>query len=184
MNTTENIVEAYYRFCKNAFTMQDIKVVNGNNRQFDLLAVSLKPKKVFHVESSVSLTDEKPLKHRYEDEAVESLNRKFFGALRVKNAKSTKSQSRSNYKTEIDNMYRTFGLHVDSIERVYCRWAFYQSNKKLEKYMKQMNISKLSFRDDVLPALEKYIKTAHYEDDALRTLSLLSAYRKQIQKKK
>lgn len=32
MNAAEHIVEAYFRLCRNCFTMTDRKVVGGNNR--------------------------------------------------------------------------------------------------------------------------------------------------------
>jgi|GEM_PF-6134490 len=38
MNTTERIVESYFRICEGCLTTPDVKVVRGNNRQIDLLA--------------------------------------------------------------------------------------------------------------------------------------------------
>ena len=53
MNAVEHIVEAYFRICKRCFTMHDVKVPGGNNRQFDLLAVSMLTNEQYHVETSV-----------------------------------------------------------------------------------------------------------------------------------
>ncbi|MBK6771809.1 MAG: hypothetical protein IPG78_06735 [Ignavibacteria bacterium] len=56
MNATEHIVELYYRFVQKCFTISDVKIPNGNNRQFDLLA--LKPEKknmqLFHIEIGIT----------------------------------------------------------------------------------------------------------------------------------
>lgn len=41
MNAAEHLVELYYRQ-KGCFTITDIKIENGNNRQMDLLAYDLK----------------------------------------------------------------------------------------------------------------------------------------------
>lgn len=54
MNTTEKIVEAYFRLCKNCFTYPDMKVINGNNRQLDLLAYNLMDNSQYHIEVSVT----------------------------------------------------------------------------------------------------------------------------------
>ena len=54
MNTTEKIVEAYYRLCKKCFTYPDVKVIGGNNRQLDLLAYNLREGSQYHVETSVT----------------------------------------------------------------------------------------------------------------------------------
>ena len=53
MTTTERIVESYYRLIKSCFTMADVKVKDGNNRQFDLLAYCLRDGKQYHVEITV-----------------------------------------------------------------------------------------------------------------------------------
>lgn len=54
MNTTEKIVESYFRLCHGYFTIADTKVINGNNRQIDLLAVNLKTNEQYQVEVSVT----------------------------------------------------------------------------------------------------------------------------------
>ncbi|GAB3995131.1 hypothetical protein GCM10028807_34470 [Spirosoma daeguense] len=53
MNTAEHLVEIYYRQA-GCFTMSDIKVISGNNRQLDLLAINIKTKKYYHIEVSVA----------------------------------------------------------------------------------------------------------------------------------
>ena len=54
MNAVEHIVESYFRYCRNCFTMVDVKIIGGNNRQCDLLAFNLATQEQFHVESSVT----------------------------------------------------------------------------------------------------------------------------------
>ena len=54
MNAVEHIVECYFRYVRGCFTMTDVKVPGGNNRQCDLLAYDAKNRKQYHVESSVT----------------------------------------------------------------------------------------------------------------------------------
>lgn len=46
----------------------------------------------------------------------------------------------------------------------------------------RLSVVVLSFRDQILPELFKKISTSHYEDEVLRTLSLLRQYELQVQK--
>jgi len=75
MNTTEHLVEIYYRQ-KGHFTVTDIKVDKGNNRQFDLLTFDSISKEFCHVEISVTHTLNwiRPL-----DSISEEVRFKFFG---------------------------------------------------------------------------------------------------------
>lgn len=61
MNTTEKIVESYFRLCQGYFTIANTKVINGNNRQIDLLAVNLKTNEQYQVEVSEKKTRGQPL---------------------------------------------------------------------------------------------------------------------------
>src|SRR5919108_3922748 len=54
MNTVERIVESYFRLCRCCFTYSDVKVINGNNRQMDILAVSMLTGDQYHIECSVT----------------------------------------------------------------------------------------------------------------------------------
>jgi hypothetical protein len=54
MNTTEKIVESYFRLWQGYSTIADTKVINGNNSQIDLLAVNLKTNEQYQVEVSVT----------------------------------------------------------------------------------------------------------------------------------
>ncbi len=179
MNTTENIVETYYRVCRKCFTMQDIKVLGGNNRQFDLLAFSVIDQTAFHVESSISITDARPLRMKDELGVIESLKKKFFGDPPIRQGARTDHARGINYGDKIDYMYKSLGLNPQKIERVCCRWAFYDENEKLKSFLNTNKIIQLSFRDTVLPELEQTLTTAHYENDGMRTISLIREYRRQ-----
>ena len=54
MNAQSKIVENYYRLVKKCFTITDIKVHGGNNRQFDILAYQPEGKKYYHIEVGVT----------------------------------------------------------------------------------------------------------------------------------
>jgi hypothetical protein len=75
--------------------------------------------------------------------------------------------------------YKAFGVQdTNQVERVLCSWTV-QDPEKLpeiqETFMKKhgFKFSYLSFRDIVLPEVEKYVGTSNYDDDILRTLSLV-----------
>jgi hypothetical protein len=51
-----------------------------------------------------------------------------------------------------------------------------------EKFKKLKPLEYLSFRDKVLPKLFEEVKTSNYDDEILRTFSLLNAYDKQKSK--
>lgn len=52
--TTEKIVESYFRFCRDCATMTNIKC--SGQHEIDLLAINLKKGVRYHVESSVHIT--------------------------------------------------------------------------------------------------------------------------------
>lgn len=54
MNAAEHITECYYRLEKRCFTLDDVKVINGVNRQLDLLAINLTTGDQYHIETSVT----------------------------------------------------------------------------------------------------------------------------------
>ncbi|MEO8210239.1 MAG: hypothetical protein ABI840_06735 [bacterium] len=192
MNTAEHIVELYYRFILNCFTISDIKIPFGNNRQFDLLA--LKPKKenpqLFHVEIGVThderwTMDLDQLKNKFEY--------KFFGTVKEKitNSKRTDKAKGKNYFKPISEVYKNYGFNFEEVVRVYCIWHFKHNDEDFLLWRKNLandfkinenKIVLLSFRDTVLPELIKGIKTNNYDDDLLRILSLLNQYELQTNK--
>ena len=178
MNTTESIVESYYRLCKSCFTMPDVKVIKGNNRQLDLLAYNLLRKESFHVEVSVTHcqgwcpTPEK---------LTRNFDKKFYGLPSKKAGKNTDYSKGKTYIKNIFDTYRHIGLDETEITRVWVCWVVAKpdtleeelNNYCSSKELPRNKIQVVSFRDEILPDLLEKVSTSNYEDDSLRTLSLL-----------
>jgi len=60
MNTAEHRVESYFRLCRKCFTIVDLKVPRGNNRQLDILAHNVKEQQ----EELLILKKENPTLHK------------------------------------------------------------------------------------------------------------------------
>ncbi|MBA7601028.1 hypothetical protein ES703_08092 [subsurface metagenome] len=182
MNAAEHIVEAYYRLKKKCFTVTDIKVEHGNNRQIDLLAFDKASGECFHVETSVTHR----LNWRPSLEKIEKIiGYKFFG---IPKPNSKDAENGKDYYQNICKTYELFGIKPKEVKRVICIWARKESEEKVEEWLRSQekkrdvskdSISILLFRDDVLRELQNCIGTPHYEDEALRILSLLEQFRKQ-----
>jgi len=186
MNTTEHIVEAFFRTCRNCFTLPDIKIMGGNNRQIDLLAYNYRLHRVYHVETSVTHCERWcPTVATLE----EHFDYKFFGKPRQKEGTNSDYARGKTYKKQIYDAYGNFGINANNIYRVWCCWIVpigVDVDGFIGKYCKSRGIAQnpievLSFRDEVIPALQKQVGTSHYEDDVLRTFSLLREYTSQIQ---
>ncbi|MBT4400902.1 MAG: hypothetical protein HOD37_15585 [Bacteroidetes bacterium] len=184
MNTVEKIVESYYRLCRKCFTISDLKVLKGNNRQLDLLAISIKPKKCYHVEVSVT--------HRKNwcptpEILIENFEKKFFGVPPVRDGAKTDFSTGKNYKTSIDNTYSSVGINPDTIRRVWVCWIVNGAERLqpilkdycTKKGIRRSHLEVLSLRDEIIPELLNTVSTTNYDDDILRTLSLLEQHRKQ-----
>ncbi len=176
MNAVEHIVDCYFRLCRQCFTMNDVKVVGGNNRQMDLLAVNLLNGTQYHVESAVTHSWEWFTKPQ---ELTQELDRKFFGIPAPKEGKNTDFTKGKTYTAQINAMYPSLGLDPVRLQRVYVTWAipgFANVADAVAEYSRAREvrpIEVLSFRDAILPALEQQVGTSNYEDEVLRTLSLL-----------
>lgn len=189
MNTTEKIVESYFRLCHGCFTMADMKVINGNNRQIDLLAVNIKTNEEYHVE--VSVTHQENWCPTIEDLFPE-FEKKYFGAPTKREGKNTDYVLGKTYEKQIYKTYESVGLNPKSIKRIWVCWTVVDSDNidwQMEQYCKKKGIKKsaieiLSFRDVIIPSLMKKVATSNYEDDVLRTLSLLQQFEKQQNKNK
>lgn len=183
MNATEHIVELYYRFVQNCFTISDVKIPNGNNRQFDLLA--LKPEKentqLFHIEIGISHDEHWSVGLDY---LKKIFGYKFTGNPKDKETTGNKTDKakRKNYLKPISSVYERYGFKYEEVVRVYCLWYFKFTNDEYNLWRKEVakdlkveenKIILLSFRETVLPELLKEVKTNYYDDDLLRTLSLL-----------
>lgn len=185
MNTTESIVESYFRLVRGCFTQPDVKVIKGNNRQIDLLAYNIIEKKSFHVEVSVTHCQQwcptpKDLK--------ENFDKKFFGMPIKKESSNTDYAKGKTYIDGIKKTYQSLGLDHSKINRVWVCWDVRDSEyleEELIAYCKLRSLTResleiVSFRDEVIPELMEKVSTSNYEDDSLRTLSLMRQY--EIQK--
>jgi len=181
MNTTERIVESYFRLCRGCFTMSDVKVLHGNNRQIDLLAYNLVSGEQFHVEVSVAHPE---AWWPTPDELIAGFEKKCFGVPEKREGPRTDHSKGRMYELEINQTYRSVGLDPDKIRRVWVCWAVKRHEEleeKLAAYCSQRALTPasleiLSFRDRVIADLLTKVSTANYDDDALRTLSLLQQF--------
>jgi len=102
MNTTEKIVESYFRLCRKCFTIPDVKVIKGNNRQIDLLVFRVLTSEQFHVEVSVThCRNWCPTA----EELITEFDKKFFGVPPRKNRSNTDYARGVTYK---ENIYQTY----------------------------------------------------------------------------
>lgn len=175
MNAAEHIVECYFRYCKDCFTMTDVKIIGGNNRQCDLLAVNLEKQEQFHVESSVThnLTWSPSI-----DKLRETFDRKFRGMPSKREGERTDHAKGKTYFKNILQTYRRVGFDPLKAQRVFVIWAprpEIDIQSALASYAEEhrMPVQVWFFRDHILPGLMGKISTGNYEDEVLRTLSLL-----------
>ena len=182
MNAVEHIVEAYYRLCLNCFTRSDVKVICGNNRQLDLLAINLVDGTQYHIESSVThaLSFAFHTKH-----LKEMFNKKFRGFPAERAGENADFAKGRNYEKEIRDTYQSVGFSPEKLQRVWCGWivADYKNlNQFLADYKQEtgLAVSVISFRDEVIPKLQATVATSNYDDEVLRTLSLLQQRQVQV----
>jgi hypothetical protein len=192
MNTTEHLVEAYYRQ-KGHFTVSDIKVDKGNNRQFDILTFDNKAQKFYHIEVSVThaLNWVRPL-----DGITNEVRFKFFGIPKNKRPDNLKTDfaKGKTYIEPIKATYNKYGIDYKNVIRVWCTWTLSANDTaKVDTWKEKMatefnlqthNFEILLFREEVLSTLLTNIGTANYDDELLRTLSLVSEHRIQTTHKK
>ncbi|MGA3013862.1 MAG: hypothetical protein ABSD71_07480 [Bacteroidales bacterium] len=183
MNATEHLVEVYYRQL-GCFTATDIKIPKGNNRQFDLLAFNYTTKKLYHVEISVAHGEHwagnlNDLKKR--------IRFKFFGFPRNNRPENSKTDfaKGKTYLNAIKATYLKYGIDYSEVVRVWCTWCLPPEKVTLDDWyqelatefnLKSENFQLLLFRDTVIPTLLKNIGTANYDDELLRTLSLINQF--------
>jgi len=169
--------------------MADLKVIHGNNRQIDLLAVNLKSGEQYHVE--VSVTHQENWCPTPADLFPE-FEKKYFGIPTKREGKNTDYALGKTYEKQIFKTYEAVGLNSRNIKRVWVCWTVIDADNiehQLEQYRKKRGIKKgaieiLSFRDVIIPSLMEKVATSNYEDDVLRTLSLLQQFEKQQSKNK
>ncbi len=187
MNTAEHIVESYFRLCRKCFTIVDLKVPRGNNRQLDILAHNVKEQQQYHIEVGVT--------HRQNwcptvEELKPQFEKKFFGACPERKGKvegTTDFEKGKSYFTQIEGAYTDVGFSPSDVKRVWVCWivkkndgdrsyfgdkpyVFDFHSKHLEK---NFEIEILSLRDFILPKLDDAIGTANCDDEILRTLGFV-----------
>ena len=185
MNAAEHIVEAYFRLCLNCFTRSDVKVIRGNNRQLDLLAINLIDETQYHVESSVILGTSFAFHTKHLKEAFD---KKFRGFPAERAGENTDFAKGRNYENAIRETYQTVGFSPEKLQRVWCGWIVADDsnlNQFLADYRQEtgLAVTVLSFRDEVIPKLQATVATSNYDDEVLRTLSLLKQRDVEVQGK-
>lgn len=175
MNAVEHIVECYFRQCRDCFTITDVKIQAGNNRQCDLLAYNLKTQDQYHVESSVTHDLRwAPLGERWR----EIFDGKFRGVPPKREGAKTDYRKGKSYLECIIQAYRNVGFEPANVRRVFVTWAVLDIdflNCLLDEYLVEhgIKIEVMSLRDEILPELLEKVSTSNYEDEILRTFSLL-----------
>ncbi|MDT4289572.1 hypothetical protein RO575_08375 [Methylomonas sp. MO1] len=181
MNAAEHIVDAYFRLCRKCFTLSDLKVEQGNNRQFALLAHDLANGESFHIEVGVTHRPNwcptvKDLESRFD--------KKFFGAAPQRDGASTgrtDHERKKNYFEQIEATYRQVGIDPAKVKRVWVCWlvkgcdtsAPLHRTIRSDALGREFDVEILGLRDLVLPKLQAKIGTSNYEDEVLRTLGFL-----------
>lgn len=165
--------------------MSDVKIEGGNNRQLDLLAVHQPTGIAYHAETTVKIAGFSPTIAKLED----AFERKFFGMPRVNEKPTGDHALGKNYRSVINRTYKQLGLIPSKIRRIYVCWTVdgaedeeldeFCQNFSRRYYLGRNPIQVWSFRDQILPELADAVGTSNYDDDALRTLSLLEAAKRQ-----
>lgn len=190
MNTSEHIVESYFRFCRNCFTITDKKVKQAQNRQFDILAYDLKNNSQMHIEVATTTTKSWEADTKT-PEFKEYIEKKFFGTppkRETKEGNRTDYERGVNYLEKISDAYKEVSFDFNKVERIIVFWSFKKTDgsnfihfksspEKLqdqEKFKKEYQITLISLRDFIIPELFSHLKTSNYEDEILRTFSFLN----------
>jgi hypothetical protein len=155
--------------------MADVKIPGGNNRQCDLLAYNVATGEQYHVESSVT--------HRENwcpstKELRDIFDRKFRGMPPKREGSNTDYAKGKSYFEHITQIYENVGFDPLKIQRVFVTWTVADEDSLgdfLADYEQQhhIKVDVWSFRDKILSELMDKISTSNYDDEVLRTLSLL-----------
>jgi hypothetical protein len=185
MNAVEHIVECYFRYCKGCFTMTDVKIRGGNNRQCDLLAYNVASQEQYHVESSV--THSTSWLSSIVEELRGKFDIKFRGTSPQREGKNTDYAKGKTYFDNIVQTYQAIGFDPSKVQRVFVTWTIPDEEalvKMLADYRAQhgMSIEVWSLRDSIIPELLNKVSTGNYDDEVLRTLSLLRQRDVQLKK--
>ncbi|MCQ8181767.1 hypothetical protein NP603_11655 [Methylomonas sp. SURF-1] len=163
MNAAEHIVEAYFRLCRKCFTLTDLKVIQGNNRQFDLLAINIHENLAFHVEVGVT---HRPNWAPTVVQLESGFEKKFFGSVPKRESKAngkTDHEKGKIYFDQIQNTYQAVGIDPEKVQRVWVCWIVKGKENTqpitLDINSKTLNrrfkVEVLSMRDLLLPELQR-----------------------------
>jgi hypothetical protein len=164
-----------------------LKVPGGNNRQLDLLAYNLRDDAQYHIEMSV--THELSWRATWE-KLKEAFEGKYFGAPKARDGHNTDFARGRNYLVEIHKAYRSVGFTPREVQRIWVTWVTpveHDFDACLQRYCREKRLGScpiqiVSFRDVVLPELLSAVGRSNYNDDVLRTLSLLRQFEVQNQR--
>ncbi len=157
----------------------------GNNRQIDILAVSLEKDEQYHIECSVTHCLQwcpTPKK------LVAEFERKFSGHPKKKDGKNTDSAKGKRYGGAITATYRRLGMKLGSVKSVWVCWSIKDRatlKEELADYYGRTGnmVDVIELRDTVLPELLKAVSTANYDDEILRVFSLIKQAEAQTRKR-
>jgi hypothetical protein len=155
--------------------MADVKIQGGNNRQCDLLAYNLVSGEQYHVESSVTHQENWCPSMK---ELREIFDKKYLGIPPKLEGINTDYAKGKTYYEHITKTYKSIGFDLLRIKRVFVTWRVANEDNLgslLTEYEQEhsIKVDVLSFRDKILPELMDKISTSNYDDEVLRTLSLL-----------
>lgn len=183
MNAAEHIVECYFRHVLKCLTITDVKVVNGINRQCDLLAANIKEEKYYHVETSVT---HRTMWAPKVEELKAIFDAKFIGIPKEKENSNSEWKKGVTYFENIKKTYRLFGLPPSKVTRVFVCWIMKDKDREsvpklVDKYKKKygIRVEVMSFKETILPRLKDAVGTSNYDDEILRTISFFKELEKQ-----
>ena len=187
MNTVERIVACYFQLVRKCLTGSDIKVLRGNNRQFDLLAFNVPTGAQYHIETGVTHEENwcpTPA------EIATRFQEKFFGVPKPRKGRNTDFAKKKSYLPAIKETYSLYGFDYERMTRVWCCWTVRDGSpeevaEELRALAGKRGVRKprcevISMRDTVIPQLTRAIGKSNYEDDVLRMISLLEQRRVQV----
>src|SRR2546421_409691 len=121
MNAVEHIVECYFRQCKECFTMTDVKIRGGNNRQCDLLAYNVATQEQYHIEVSVThgMNWIPRTKELLIERLRETFDKKFRGTPQKREGERTDFTKGKIYLEKILQTYRDMGFEPSKVKRIF-----------------------------------------------------------------
>ncbi len=178
METTEKIVEAYYRYVKNLFTISNLKIKND---EIDILAIGYEKNEIvkFHIEVSVSISS-----------SFSKLNSKDFEKEKLKDRNNTAAQRRTigyfiekkfNKKEHLEKL-KQLGFEDGSYRKVIVSWGWTDKAKVIAD---DNNIELKDFREIICEIGDTFKKDkTYFKDDTLRTIQLFGKAIQELNKLK